>query len=60
MKVCIIGGGVIGLSTGLRIKQCHPSDQVTVVTEKTTPNTTADGAAGLIEVYLMNGSDGGR
>ena len=51
MKVCIIGGGVIGITTALRIKQRNLADQVTVVTDKTTPYTTGDGSAGLIKVH---------
>ncbi len=57
MKIVIVGGGIIGLSTGLYLKQNgNPSYDVTIVTDKTTPETTADGAAGIWGIYLLTGT----
>lgn len=53
MKIVIVGGGIIGISTGLFLKQ-NSAHEVTIVTEKTTPNTTADGAAGIWGPYLLD------
>ncbi|TRY62045.1 hypothetical protein TCAL_11069, partial [Tigriopus californicus] len=53
MKIAIVGGGIIGISTALFLKQ-NSNHDVTIVTEKTTPNTTADGAAGIWGPYLLD------
>ena len=54
MKIVIVGGGIIGLTTGLYLKKtCKDLDDVTIVTDKITPNTTADGAAGIWGIYLL-------
>ncbi|XP_070554364.1 D-aspartate oxidase-like isoform X2 [Ptychodera flava] len=46
-RVCVIGAGVIGLSTAVNIVENIPDAKVTVIAEKMTPNTTSDGAAGI-------------
>ena len=59
MKICIVGGGIIGLSTALYLKKFAKNRrdyEVTIVTEKTTPETTADGAAGIWGIYLLRGT----
>ncbi|CAM4544734.1 unnamed protein product [Leuciscus chuanchicus] len=58
MKVCIIGAGVIGLSTAQSIYQ-HFHGRVTPLTIEVyadvfTPLTTSDGAAGLWQPYLYD------
>ena len=54
MKIVIVGGGIIGLTTGLYLKKTFKDlDDVTIVTDKITPNTTADGAAGIWGIYLL-------
>ena len=53
MKVCIVGGGIIGLSTALYLKKFDKNLDVTIVTEKITPDTTADGAAGIWSIFLL-------
>ncbi|KAK9974661.1 hypothetical protein ABG768_022739 [Culter alburnus] len=58
MKVCIIGAGVIGLSTAQSIYQ-HFHSRVTPLTIEVyadvfTPLTTSDGAAGLWQPYLYD------
>lgn len=49
MKVAVIGAGVIGLSTALRILQKFPDVEMTIFADKFTPDTTGDGAAGFWE-----------
>ncbi|XP_071962329.1 D-aspartate oxidase-like [Antedon mediterranea] len=46
-RVCVVGAGVIGLSTAVRLLDVAPSLQVTVVADLFTPFTTSDGAAGV-------------
>lgn len=58
MRVCIIGAGVIGLSTAQSIYQ-HFHSRITPLTIEVyadvfTPLTTSDGAAGLWQPYLYD------
>ena len=52
--ICVIGAGIIGLSTAVNVVEKLGSGRgtVTVVADKFTPNTTGDGALGLWEPYL--------
>ncbi|CAL1278211.1 unnamed protein product [Larinioides sclopetarius] len=52
-KVAIIGGGVIGLTTAVVIAENVKDVQVTVISEKWSPNTTGDGSAGFWAPYLL-------
>ena len=45
-KIAVIGAGVMGLSTALRL-QSDPSLDITIIAEKFSPETTSDGAAGI-------------
>ena len=48
-SVCVIGGGIIGLSTALRLVQLnkYKTFDITIVAEKFGTETTSDGAGGL-------------
>ncbi|XP_040206171.1 D-aspartate oxidase [Rana temporaria] len=48
MRVAVIGGGLVGLSTALYITESLPQCTVTVISEKFSPNTTGDVAAGSL------------
>ncbi|XP_076013620.1 D-aspartate oxidase [Genypterus blacodes] len=48
VKVVVVGAGVIGLSTAVCIAEALPFCSVTVVAEKFSPDTTSDGAAGIM------------
>lgn len=55
MKIAIIGGGVNGLSSAVKIAENfyeNPSVLVTLFSDVLTPNTTGDGSAGLWSPYL--------
>jgi len=52
-SVAIVGAGIIGVSTALEIQALIPGVQVTIFSEDVTPDTTADGAAGIFGLYLM-------
>ena len=52
-KVCVIGAGVIGLSTALRIRHLLPGADVCVLASSFDVDTTSDGAAGLWEPYKL-------
>jgi len=52
-RVAVVGGGIIGLSTALEIKRKVPEIKVVIFSESVSPHTTADGAAGILGLYLM-------
>ncbi|XP_071949875.1 D-aspartate oxidase-like [Antedon mediterranea] len=54
-KVCVVGCGIIGLSTAIVIQQQNPNTHVTIIADKLSPDTTSDGAAGLWEPKLEGG-----
>jgi len=59
-KVVVVGAGIIGLSSALEIQKQYPHVQVTIISETFTPDTTADGAAGIFGLYLLGGTDPDR
>uniref|UniRef100_A0A8B9LUF0 D-aspartate oxidase n=1 Tax=Astyanax mexicanus TaxID=7994 RepID=A0A8B9LUF0_ASTMX len=48
VKVAVVGAGVIGLSTAVCIAEGLPFSSVTILSEKFSPDTTGDGAAGIL------------
>lgn len=48
MKVLVVGAGVVGLSTAVCVAETLPHCSVTVIAEKFSPDTTGDGAAGIL------------
>jgi len=55
-RVCVIGAGIIGLSTAYRLQEALPDVDVTVISEEFSPNTTADGSAGFWRPYYLKGT----
>ncbi|XP_060566263.1 D-aspartate oxidase-like [Ruditapes philippinarum] len=53
VKVCVIGAGVIGLSSALRIIELHPDAEVIVIADKFSPVTTTDVSGGFWEPHLL-------
>jgi glycine/D-amino acid oxidase-like deaminating enzyme len=51
-KICIIGAGVIGLSTGVRIQETiHvPKAEVTIIADHFSPDTVTNVAAGFLRM----------
>ena len=52
-RVCVLGAGVVGLSSALATLNALPTAQVTIMARAFTPNTTSDGAFGLWEPYMV-------
>ncbi|KAK6179868.1 hypothetical protein SNE40_012125 [Patella caerulea] len=52
-KICVIGAGVIGLSSAVRIQDRFPNIDITIIADKFSPNTTSDGAGALFEVFAV-------
>ncbi|XP_060938367.1 D-aspartate oxidase isoform X3 [Limanda limanda] len=48
VRVVVVGAGVIGFSTAVCIAEALPSCSVTLLSEKFSPDTTSDGAAGIM------------
>jgi len=51
MKVCMLGAGIAGTTTALRLSQETPAE-VTLMAERLSPNTTSDSVAGWWEPHL--------
>jgi len=49
MKIAIVGGGVIGLSTALHLTERFPNVKVTVLADKLTPHTASDKSSASIK-----------
>ena len=58
-RVCVLGAGVIGLSTAVRIQEKSndwgdiPQVEVTLVADRFSPHTTSDGSGGFWEPYSL-------
>ncbi|XP_041828415.1 D-aspartate oxidase [Melanotaenia boesemani] len=48
VRVVVVGAGVVGLSTAVCIAETLPFCSVTLVADKFSPDTTSDGAAGIL------------
>ncbi|XP_037700395.1 D-aspartate oxidase [Choloepus didactylus] len=48
VRIAVVGAGVIGLSTALCISKLVPRCSITVISDKHTPDTTSDVAAGML------------
>ncbi|KOX69757.1 D-aspartate oxidase [Melipona quadrifasciata] len=53
MRVTVVGAGVIGMTSALAVKTNFPQFEVHVISDKFSPDTTADGSAGLWSPYLL-------
>lgn len=53
IKIAIVGAGVIGLSSAIRIQEEFPHAEITLIAENFSPETTSDGAAGIWGPYLL-------
>ncbi|XP_050400438.2 D-aspartate oxidase isoform X5 [Patella vulgata] len=52
-KICVVGAGIIGLSSAIRIQDRYPKIDITIIADKFSPNTTSDGAGALFEVFAV-------
>ncbi|XP_034531404.1 D-aspartate oxidase [Notolabrus celidotus] len=48
VRVAVVGAGAVGLSTAVSIAEDLPFCSVTLIAEKFSPDTTSDGAAGIV------------
>ncbi|CAL4092854.1 unnamed protein product [Meganyctiphanes norvegica] len=47
VEICVVGAGIVGLSTATLLQESLPHAKVTIIAEKFTTETTSDGAAGI-------------
>ena len=52
--VCVIGAGIIGLSSAVCIQDKIPGIKVKIIAKDFSPNTTSDGSSGFWMPYLVN------
>jgi glycine/D-amino acid oxidase-like deaminating enzyme len=53
MKFCIIGAGIIGTSSAVRLKKAFPEAEISLISQDFSPNTTSDGAGGFWQPHLI-------
>lgn len=53
LKLVVVGGGVMGLATGISLQEAFPHGKISIISQKWTPHTTGDVSAGLIYPYLI-------
>ena len=56
-KIAVIGGGIIGTTSAMAIIDSIPNIEITLISEKFSPNTTSDGSGGLIFPYIRGNTD---
>jgi glycine/D-amino acid oxidase-like deaminating enzyme len=53
-KICVLGAGVVGLTTALRLLTRFPEADLTIFAEKFGGDTTTAGAAGVWQPYKLS------
>ena len=53
-RVCVLGAGVVGLTTALRLVERFPKADITIFAEKFGGDTTTAGAAGVWQPYKLS------
>ncbi|XP_063980584.1 D-amino-acid oxidase [Diachasmimorpha longicaudata] len=51
-KIAVVGGGIVGVTAAVAVKESFPRCEVTIFSENFTPDTTGDGSAGLWGPFL--------
>lgn len=52
-SVCIVGGGICGLSTALSLIEANSGYDITIVADKFSPDTTSNVAAAIILPFIL-------
>ena len=56
MNICIVGGGVVGLSCAYHTAIKYPSSKITIIADKYYSETTTYGSGGLWKPYQITGT----
>ena len=60
MRIVVVGGGIIGTTTAVRLLLRWPDLQLRLVAAELSPHTTSDIAAGWVEPHLDPDTDPAR
>ena len=52
-RVCVLGAGIIGLSSAIRLAKDTNNLDLTVISEQFSPNTLGDGAGGFWQPFQL-------
>lgn len=55
MKIAIIGAGIMGVTCAVRLHELFTNPEVTIFTDKLSPDTTSDVSAGFWKPYCLDG-----
>lgn len=58
VRIAVVGAGVVGLSTALCVSKLVPGCSITVLSDKFSPDTTSDVAAGMLIPHVDAGKRG--
>ena len=53
MKFCVVGAGIVGSSSAVRLKKAFPDAKLDIIAESFSPNTTSDGSGGFWQPHLL-------
>ncbi|KAK3089968.1 hypothetical protein FSP39_008105 [Pinctada imbricata] len=59
-KICVIGAGVIGVTSAFCIQEQVPGTEVTIIADTFSPSTTSDGSAGFWLPFLVSQQEAQR
>lgn len=54
-RIAVVGAGVVGLATAMCIPHLVPRCSITVISDKSSPGTTSDVAAGMLIPHAYPG-----
>lgn len=53
MRICVIGGGIVGTSSAIRLTKAFPNADLELVSDSFSPHTTSDGSGGFWQPHLL-------
>ena len=53
MKICVVGAGIVGTSSAVRLKKAFPEAELNLISEGFSPATTSDGSGGFWQPHLL-------
>ena len=53
MKLCVVGAGIIGISSAVRLKKAFPNAELKIISEYFSPHTTSDASGGFLQHHLL-------
>jgi len=56
MKICVVGAGIIGTSSAIKLKKAFPEAELAIVAASFSPLTTSDGSGGFWRPHLLGGT----